>query len=249
MGPGGSVLSELRISASLYTTWKRCPAQAIGRIDGHYPPDSIHTFRGLLAHRIVASHITNGHIAPSGFRQKCYKEIGSSQLNWKINTLGLKPHEIRNTIIEVEDLYARWRQLVHTLDYGPLTAETHLEHQIDTDVTLIGTIDAVATNHRLIDWKFGELGDAADQLRFYAALYSLATGIRPIAVEAVSVRTGERHEEWITRRIITDTLVDITRLTADLQTRATPTTPGPYCQWCPLLTDCPAGQQAMALIG
>lgn len=238
---------QLRVSATLYTTWKRCPAQARARLDGHYPEDSVAQFKGLLAHRIFARHLTKGHIAPSGFRKTCQEEIGSSQLNWKMRDLGLRPNQVRSVISEVEDLYRRFTTLKPAGQ-----AEVHLEHQLTDDVVLIGTIDCVTgaeTAPRLIDWKTGELGEAEDQLRFYAAVWMLVFGNAPTAVEAVSVQTGERFEEWVDPKALNRVLIEVAEMVADLTRPPVVETPGPWCRWCPILEDCDPGQKAMRLVG
>lgn len=243
---------NLRISATLYTTWKTCPAQAAARLAGHYPADTINSFKGLLAHRIFARHLTQGHIAPSGFRQVCQQEIGSSNLNWKVRELGLKPSQVQATISEVADLYRRFTSAPALYNHrGDRQVELHLEHQVDELTTLVGTIDATfgdPTRITLTDWKTGELGAVTDQLRFYAVLHQLATGHMPMAVEAISIATGERTDEWITPELIATTISEIAECAADLTTPGTVETPGPWCRWCPILEQCTPGQGAVRLL-
>jgi replicative DNA helicase len=144
--------TPLRISATMFVTWRRCPAQARARLDGHYQPDTIDSFRGLLAHRIFARHLTQGSLSPTTFAQTCRAEIGSSNLNWKVSQLGLKPAEIREVIADVATLYQRFTQLGHHHQVYTGT-ELHVEAQLEGEVTLIGTIDTATTSGTLIDWK------------------------------------------------------------------------------------------------
>jgi hypothetical protein len=237
---------HLRVSATLYTTWKKCPAQAAARLAGHYPADTINSFKGLLAHRIFAHHLNTGPISPSQFTRTCRTEIGSSNLNYKVRQLALKPSQITRTIAEIADLYRRFTQIN---PHGQ--PEVHLEYQLTEAVTLIGTIDCAqdADPHvRLIDWKTGELGDAADQLAFYALVYWLARSQMPMQVEAVSVSTGERYEAWVDRGGLDRSLLEVTEMVADLTTGAVAPTPGPWCRWCPILTDCEPGQRTVATL-
>ena len=73
--PAGEPLS---ISASLYTTYLRCPGQAMAQVQGIYGPDSRASFSGMLAHRIFARHLTSGAIPPDDFTNACREEIGQA---------------------------------------------------------------------------------------------------------------------------------------------------------------------------
>lgn len=236
---------QINVSASLYTTWKKCPVQARGRLDGHYQPDTIDTFRGLLAHRIFARHINQGPIPVTEFALACKQEIGSSNLNWKMRDLGISGRQLEGIILVVSDLYARFRTVAKR--FHPVKAEIHLEAPFG-DHKLVGRIDAESSVGQLIDWKTGELGDAADQLRFYATLHRYATGAWPSSTLAVSVTTGEVHSEWIDPRK-DDLTFELTEMIAELLEGAVTETPGPWCQWCPLLETCEPGTRALTLIG
>jgi hypothetical protein len=236
----------VKVSASLYTTWLRCPAQAQARLDGHYQADTVDQFRGLLAHRVFARHLNDGPIRPADFEQACREEIGGSQLNWKLAGLGLRTAELRRVFAEVEQLYARWRQL------KPVGAgEVHLQFELEDDLVFVGTVDCVSGSPdapRLVDWKTGELGEAEHQLGFYAWLWWTSGRAMPLAVEAVSVTTGERFERWVDRKWIAAVELDVVTMVADLRSGSTPATPGPFCRWCPILADCEPGTRATVLL-
>lgn len=241
-------MDHLKVSATLYTTWKRCPAQALARLDGHYPPDTIGTFRGLLAHRIFARHYREGKISVVDFTQACREEIGKSNLNWKIRDLGLTPRDVNGVILVVSDLYRRFLTAARNYPIRPENTEIHVEAALTDEITLVGRIDA-EHNGTLIDWKTGELGDnVSDQLRFYALVWWLTRGM-PLSVEAVSVATGEKHAEWVDHKTLIDTELDVIEMVADLTTATGPETPGPYCQWCPILDGCKPGTRTLALLG
>lgn len=236
----------MKVSASLYTTWLRCPAQAQARLAGHYQADTVAQFKGLLAHRIFARHLNDGPIRPADFERVCRAEIGGSQLNWKMAGLGLGPADIRQIIEDTTRTYQRWRQLKPT---G--AGEVPLMFQLEDDLVFVGTIDNVAgspDSPRLIDWKTGELGDAEQQMAFYAWLWWLTGRAMPATIEAMSVATGERFEQWVDRQLIADTELQVAQMVADLRTEATPATPGPFCRWCPILSDCEPGSKTLALL-
>jgi hypothetical protein len=78
----------LTVSATLYRAYLACPEQALGRLRGEYPAESVPGFRGSLAHRIFARHLVAGPIPEQELVQACREEIGTA-LNPKLEALGL----------------------------------------------------------------------------------------------------------------------------------------------------------------
>ncbi len=245
---------ELRLSASTYVSWKRCPDQANARLQGHYGPDSRPAFLGSLAHRLFSRHLSSGPIASEEFIQACREEIGGSTLNNKLAGLEMKPSVLSGVIEEVRALYERFTRLP---DEGFVGAEVDLDYSTSDGVQLIGTVDAVYREdlggHRLVDWKTGELGDPEDQLLFYALLWAVARDDLPAYVEAVSVRTGERYRAVPSTADVVRVADEVAELAnsvrkawkegARLERRA-----GPWCRFCPILEECPEGRAAEALL-
>ncbi|MGH8872013.1 MAG: RecB family exonuclease [Acidimicrobiia bacterium] len=244
----------IRVSATTYVTFKRCPGQAGARLQGVFGPDSRPGFLGSLAHRIFSRHLTSGPIPSEEFVQACREEIGGSALNNKLGELELKPSALAAAIEEVRALYERFTRLPNEGFEG---SELALEVTPAAGVDLVGTVDAVYREdlggHRLVDWKTGELGEPEDQLLFYALLWALGRGELPAYVEAVSVRTGERYRtvpsSGDVARVAAEIgdLIDTIRTSwasgGDLRRRG-----GPWCQYCPLLEDCEEGRSAGALL-
>jgi hypothetical protein len=245
---------DIRISASTYVAWKKCPDSANARLQGIYGPDSRPAFAGSLAHRIFSRHLTSGPIAPEEFVQACREEIGNSNLNHKLGGL-LKPSELTAVIEEVRALYERFTRLAGEGFDG---SEVPLDHESADGVTLVGKIDAVFREdlggHRLVDWKTGEIGDAEDQLLFYALLWALTRDELPALVEAVSVKTGDIFSTTPSSGDVGDVAAGVASLVNEmrrawvagskLERRA-----GPWCRYCPILDDCPEGQATEALLG
>ena len=99
----------LTVSATLYRAYLACPEQALGRLRGEYPAESVPGFRGSLAHRIFARHLAEGPIPAEELVQACREEIGAA-LNPKLEALGLnKPSALAPILAEVGDLYARFK--------------------------------------------------------------------------------------------------------------------------------------------
>ena len=130
--PGDAV----RLSASTYVAWKKCPDSANARLQGLYGPDSRPAFLGSLAHRIFARHLTAGPISSEEFVQACKEEIGASGLNNKLGSVGLKPSTLAGVIEEVRSLYERFIKLPGEGFEG---SEVVLDFQNDDGVQLVGT--------------------------------------------------------------------------------------------------------------
>jgi hypothetical protein len=245
----------IRVSASTYVTYRKCPGQAGARLDGVYGPDTRPAFLGSLAHRIFSRHLRSGPIRDEDFARVCREEIGSSSLNNKLGALENRPSNLASVIEEVRALYERF---VRFPSDGFEGSEHAVEARPADGVDLVGTVDAVYREdlggHRLVDWKTGELGEPEDQLMFYSLLWLLEAGELPALVEAVSVRTGERYSTVPSSgdvQQVAETvgeLVDTIRASwatgADL-----PRVGGPWCQYCPILPDCDEGRSAGALLG
>lgn len=241
----------LKVSATLYTTWLTCPAQARARLDGHYPPPTIHTFRGELAHIIFARHIATGPIPADRFVRTCKEAIGSTHLNYRLRDLALRPTQVRAEIDKVGLLYDRFTTLpLHRLGYR--SVETPVNTHLDDTTVLTGRIDAVTSEGTIVDWKTGELGMAADQLRFYLAARVLAgqhaDSMTPTGM-AVSITTGEVIHTSLTATETARFGEHLGAMLADLRNPPSTPTPGPHCRYCPISQTCPEGARTLPLIG
>jgi hypothetical protein len=249
----------IAVSATLFVTYRACPQQALGRLRGAYPSDSVASFKGSLAHRIFARHLVSGPIPDGDLLQVCREEIGApdGHLNMKLGPLELtRPSRLTPVLAEVGDLYARFKRFPAD---GFRSAEVNLEAEVGGGVTLRGRVDAIFENEsgepNIIDWKTGSwLEDAEPQLAFYSLVWVLEHGVLPASAEAVSVQTGERtgieptvdRAEQTAREVaaMVDTLRAAFATGDDLERRA-----GPHCRWCPLLEECAEGAAAMQILG
>lgn len=245
----------MSVSATLYRTYELCPQQALGRLQGVYAPDSPASFKGSLAHLVFARHLQRGAIPADEFEQACREEIGGSNLNMKLSSVGvIKPSQLRSVLAEVGDLYERFRKFPAD---GFRAAEVPLESEPAEGVTLRGKVDAVFDDPdhgtKLIDWKTGShLDDAPIQLSFYAMAWAIERNELPGWVEAVSVQTGERVGVEPSVESAERTAAAVSAMVGelrgafaarfDLERRA-----GPHCRWCPLLETCSEGAAATAI--
>lgn len=251
VAPGDPV----RVSASTYLAWKRCPDSANVRLQGRFSADTRPAFLGSLAHRIFSRHLSAGPIASDEFVQACREEIGASTLNNKLSGLDLRPSKLAGVIEEVRSLYERFTRLP---EEGFEGTEVSLDHDAGADVQLVGTVDAVYREdlggHRLVDWKTGELGQPEDQLLFYALLWALRNEEVPAYVEAVSVRTGERYRAVPTSEDVTRVAGEVATLVTQIRQAWAEGAPlermgGPWCHFCPILDECDEGRAADVLLG
>lgn len=249
---------QLAVSATLFATYRSCPQQALGRLHGVYPADTIASFRGSLAHRIFARHLTMGPIPDVDLERAFREEIGASDghLNMKLGPLGLsRPSRLNPVLAEVGDLYARFKRLSTE---GFRSAEVSLEANVGNGVTLRGRVDAVFDGAGgaaiIIDWKTGSrLDDVGPQLAFYALIWAFEHDELPERVEAASVRTGERtgivpsieQAELTAGEIarMVDVLRNALRSGGDVGRHG-----GPHCRWCPLLEECAEGTAAVEIL-
>lgn len=235
----------------MFLTYLRCPDQALARLGGAYPIDSRTSFRGGLAHRVFARHLSTGPIPADGFEQACREEIGQG-LNQKIGSLHLRPSDLAGVISEVGELYQRFQRM--PMDEFS-AAEVFIEVEPSPGVVLRGSIDAVFEQGaavRLVDWKTGQLGQSQDQLWFYAMLWALDHGVLPSKIEAMSVATGERWEAVPSRAEVAATVERVTHLVRELRLATASgdhlaKDPGPWCRFCPVLDECDEGRTAAAV--
>ena len=115
------------------------------------------------------------------------------------------------------------------------------------DLTIGMPVDTTA-GRVIIDVKTGGFApDHREDLRFYALIETLVTGVPPLMVATHYVDSGLLHEEAITEVVldaaVRRTVVGIVRLCELRDDEVVPVRkPGPTCRWCPIADDCEPGQ-------
>lgn len=132
--------------------------------------------------------------------------------------LSIKPSELAGVIEEVRGLYERFTRFPGEGFEG---SEETLDHETGDGVRLVGKIDAIFRDdiggHRLVDWKTGDLGDAEDQLFFYALLWAIVREEMPASVEAISVKTGDIYKTKPSTDDVETVAGEVSRLVSDVR--------------------------------
>lgn len=235
----------VQVSATTYIAYRRCPAQGLARFQRRYPKESKASFRGGLAHGLIARHLQSGPIEEP--EQAAREVIGSTALNHKIGAAGLnRPSLLGPVISEAVDLYRRFAKLgVEEFEQ----AEVALEHEASPGVMLVGKVDAVFAGPLLRDWKTGPLGEPLEQLFFYALVWCLQERSLP-RVEAISLQTGESLSEspaLTDLALVAARVADLVNFVRRAEAREAERRAGPWCRYCPLWDECPEGQAALAV--
>lgn len=244
----------VRISATLLTTYERCPGEAEGRLRGIYGEDSVASFTGALLHRVIRRHLEEGPIEAETIPHVCRVEIGQGRLSTKMNAVGLgASSRLEPIFASITEKYERFQRYPQE---GFQSAEHLIEVEPVEGVTLVGKIDAVFEHEgrlRLVDWKSGDLGSPRTQLGFYALIWTLHSGTMPSEIEVVSLGTGERHAEPVTEPWMDSVAASVSDLASEIRRFwatgvSLPLSAGPWCRYCPLNDRCSEGQAALALL-
>lgn len=246
---------DVRVSATSYLAYKQCPARADARYQGKFGTASRSSFVGSLAHQIFRRHLESGSIDEAGFEQACREEIGGSQrLNNSMRDLSMKPSDLNGVFEEVRALYQRF---VRFPQEGFEGAEIVFDIAVAAGVELVGQIDAVylaePDGHRLVDWKTGELGEAREQMGFYALLWMLDRKQLPVSIEAISVKTGERYSSVPVNGDVVKVAGEVSQMVDDLRSHWSSGADferrgGPWCQYCPVLEGCSEGEATVRIL-
>ncbi|CAN5301387.1 hypothetical protein BH18ACT5_BH18ACT5_00100 [soil metagenome] len=243
----------IKVSATSYMSYLRCPAQAQARYDEKaYPEESKDSFMGALVHRLIARHLRSGPL--DDVAEAARAEIGAG-LNEKMVALGInRPSLLAPIIAEASDLYFRFCRVPSD---GFREAEIGVDYELDPEIVLVGKIDGVFAEQGdetvLRDWKTGPLGEPFDQLFFYALLWLLARN-ELSRVEAVSLQTGERARRDPTLaelQFVAERLAGMVNSVRSVWAGELipPRVAGPWCGRCPALGGCTEGQTATMMLG
>jgi hypothetical protein len=123
-------------------------------------------------------------------------------------------------------------------------------------IVLSGTPDLVLGRSRrlVVDLKSGGAWpEHPEDVRFYALLMLLRTGLAPYRVATFFLQSGEWQSEDVTRDTVehaADRVVESVTAAVRLAGGAQPELkPGPHCSWCPRSSGCPAAARSISVDG
>ncbi len=114
------------------------------------------------------------------------------------------------------------------------------------DLTL-GAPDDTTAGRVIIDMKTGGFSpEHREDMRFYALIETLVTGVPPLMIATHYLESGRLHEEMVDENVLDAAVrrtVDGVRRLALLDRHPTEAVrkPGPPCRWCPISEDCEPG--------
>jgi hypothetical protein len=161
---------------------------------------------------------------------------------------GLDPFDQAELLVQAAGRLALFRDSFPPLPRG---WDPHAEHTIRARllrgaVVLSGSPDLVLGRRRrlVIDFKSGRARpELAEDMRFYALLVLLRTGVAPYRVATFFLDSGEWQAEEVDERTL-DRAVDRVVRAGEAAVRAragdpVPLSPGRHCAWCPRAIGCP----------
>jgi hypothetical protein len=140
----------------------------------------------------------------------------------------------------------------------PMT-EARVQWPLSGPIVLNGKVDLVLgrnvggeSRKVIIDLKTGRVNPVhREDLRFYALVEALRTGVPPRKVASFYLDAAQAHVEDVTPGVLrsavrrtldaVDALIELT-----VEGREPVLRPGPPCRWCPLLADCDEGRAHLA---
>lgn len=147
-------------------------------------------------------------------------------------------------------LERRWRPATEV----PMRAEFFTGRIIlagKPDLT-IGQADGSVAGKVVVDFKTGRMSPAhVAELRFYALLDALRTGVPPRLLVAYYLDAGALQAETVTEEVLfatVDRTTSAARRLVELTTgaREPAYVPSPACRWCPVLDGCATGRAFLA---
>jgi hypothetical protein len=216
--------------------------------------------RGTVAHRALELTLSStGEVWPLELVDRALESLGADDPRGI-----LRPWLSEATPVEVADLRAGANDLVAKFVecWPPLKASwvPRTEMKVGADlcggrVVLRGKVDLVLGVARgdearalVVDLKTGRpYPSHLDDLRFYALVQTLRTGVPPFRVASYYLDTATFHHEDVTADLLATAVrrtIDGVRRLVELARGRPPTiTPGPACGWCRLAPTCEGARQ------
>jgi hypothetical protein len=264
---------ELYVNKKALAQVLACEAHHVAMRDQRFDGWSPRTARGTVAHKAIELSVHHkGEYTPLELVDAAVERLlddpdDHSPGRWLASAAPPERAELRAGVNElVSGFLECWPRLQPA--WHPRTESVSRVELCDDRVVLSGKVDLALGVARgceartlVVDLKSGTpYASHVDDLRFYALLHTIRTGVPPFRIASYYLDSATFHPEDVTGELLFDIAVPrvvlgVTRLAA-LATRQRPAVeaPGPSCGWCPRRETCDgarrwAEQRAEAELG
>ncbi|MHB1509141.1 MAG: RecB family exonuclease [Acidimicrobiales bacterium] len=256
MEPTAPLKCPSAISPSGISTYRQCPLKFyFAKIAKLPDPSGEAALVGTFVHSVLAELLGLGSAERTAETARAIASAKWPQFKDEIVDLGLD--EIGATAFK----RSSWAKIVGYFDLedpsGVVAVAIEQPYRCDLGgesggavYGILDRLDRRADGVVVVDYKTGKVPkpryrqSTLDQLRIYAALVSIESGVTPISCSLYYVGAGEILTEEVTE----ETLVHVAELVSDtwsairsdMAERAFVAKPGPLCNWCSFSAICPA---------
>jgi hypothetical protein len=249
---------QLYVSKHRLSTVLGCEAQAMAPDEFAWSPA---TATGQVSHRAIQLLVNwRGEPTPIDLVDEAMARLADDDRSLGSWIAGLSPADEADLRGNAVERVTRFMEGFPPLDKRshPMT-EARVQWPLDGPIVMSGKVDLVMgrpsgaeSTKLIIDLKTGRKSPRhRDDLRFYALVETLRTGVPPRKLASYYLDVGEPDVEDVTEGVLhtaarrtldaIDTYVALT-----LGEREPAKRPGPACNWCPLLTTCDEGTAHLA---
>lgn len=245
---------QLYVSKHRIAMLLACEANAMAPDDFAW---STATATGQVSHRAIQLLVTwRGLPTPLELVDEAIARLADGDSGLGSWLAGLPPGEESDLRGSAVERVTRFMEGFPPLDpkWHPM-AEARVQWPLEGPVVLAGKVDLVlgrpdrdVSTKLIIDLKTGRKAPRhRDDLRFYALVEALRTGVPPRKLASYYLDVGTADAEDVTEGVLRAALrrtLDAIDIEVDLVTDVREPTrrPGPTCRWCPLADDCEVGQ-------
>ena len=246
--------ADLHVTKAALTSIHQCERRYVG--EGGFPGWNPVTARGTVAHRAIElSVFAKQQAAPLELVDRAIDRILESEddrgpRSWLIDASAAEVAELRaaanDLVVKFEECFpplkAEWRPRLESSLKAELQAGVITLHA-RPDLAL-GRIDPEVATVLIVDFKTGRAYPShADELRYYALVHTLRTGVPPFRVASYYLDSATWHHQDVTPEVLevaVRRLVDGATKLVELQLneREASYTPGLFCRYCALRDEC-----------
>lgn len=216
---------------------------------------------GQIAHRAIQLSVNwRGDPVPADLVDEALARVGDEDHSLGIWVSGLGDADRSDLVGRAIDRVAKFQECFPPLDRRSApTTESSVRWPLDGPIVLAGKVDLMLgrpsgseSRKVIVDLKTGGVAPRhREDLRFYALVETLRSGVPPRKLASFYLDAGEPWVEDVTEGVLQVAVrrtLDAIDAEIELQVEARPPVkrPGSACRWCPLQTECPEGQAHLA---